>query len=140
MMMSVSSPLTVTSAVGPFLSRSRRRSTTAVRSSTVSVGPTRLLTKLKHECDTPLPLLQQVADTMSSQMRAGLSSDGGLGLPMIPTFVHRVCFSLSFLAYYDHRSTLFNFHNDPQFYCYYDIGMKKDCSMHWILVEQIFVC
>ncbi|KAK2398286.1 hexokinase-1 [Trifolium repens] len=88
MMMSVSSPLTVTSAVGPFLSRSRRRSTTAVRSSTVSVGPTRLLTKLKHDCHTPLPLLQQVADTMSSQMRAGLSSDGGLGLPMIPTFVH----------------------------------------------------
>ncbi|CAJ2675755.1 unnamed protein product [Trifolium pratense] len=86
-MMSVSS-LTVTSAVGPFLSRSRRRSTTAVRSSTVSVGPTRLLTKLKHDCDTPLPLLQQVADTMSSQMQAGLSSDHGPGLPMIPTFVH----------------------------------------------------
>ncbi|GAU26841.1 hypothetical protein TSUD_02430 [Trifolium subterraneum] len=87
-MISVSSPLTVTSVVGvgPFLSRSRRRSTTTVRSSTVSVGPTRLLTKLKHDCDTPLPLLQQVADAMSSQMRAGLSSDNGPGLPMIPTF------------------------------------------------------
>ncbi|XP_058722281.1 hexokinase-2, chloroplastic isoform X2 [Vicia villosa] len=84
--MSVS--VTVTSAVGPFLSRSRRRPTTALRSSKVSVQQTRLLTKLKQECATPLPLLQHVADTMSSEMQAGLSSEDGPGLPMIPTYVH----------------------------------------------------
>lgn len=84
--MSVS--VTVTSAVGPFLSRSRRRPTTALRSSKVSVEQTRSLTKLKQECATPLPLLQHVADTMSSEMRAGLSSEDGPGLPMIPTYVH----------------------------------------------------
>ncbi|CAL5205815.1 unnamed protein product [Lathyrus oleraceus] len=84
--MSVS--VTVTSAVGPFLPRSRRRSTTALRSSKVSIEQTRLLTKLKQECATPLPLLQHVADTMSSEMRAGLSSLDGSGLPMIPTYVH----------------------------------------------------
>lgn len=61
----------------------------ALRSDTVSVGPSRMLTKLKHECATPLPLLQQVADTMSAEMRAGLASDvgPGPGLPMIPTYV-----------------------------------------------------
>lgn len=86
--MSVSVSVTVTSTVGPFLPRSHRRSTTAVRSNKVSVGPTRLLTKLKQDCATPLPLLHHVADAMSSEMRAGLSSVDGPGLPMIPTYVH----------------------------------------------------
>ncbi|KAJ1382572.1 Hexokinase, binding site [Sesbania bispinosa] len=79
-----------TSAVGSFISRSRqrrRRLTMALRSDAVSVGPTKMLTKLKHECATPLPLLQQVAHAMSAEMRAGLADDGGPGLPMIPTYV-----------------------------------------------------
>lgn len=74
----------------------------ALRSDTVSVGPTRILTKLKHDCGTPLPLLQQVADSMSAEMRAGLASDNGPGpgLPMIPTYIDTlptgyVCFLCS---------------------------------------------
>ncbi|XP_057424669.1 hexokinase-2, chloroplastic [Lotus japonicus] len=86
--MSISLSVSVTSAAGISHSRSRRRLTVALRSpDTVSVGPARILTKLKHECATPLPLLQQVATNMSAEMRAGLAGDGGPGLPMIPTFV-----------------------------------------------------
>ncbi|KAE9600147.1 putative phosphotransferase with an alcohol group as acceptor [Lupinus albus] len=85
---------TTSSAVGySFLPRFQRRSTpqlTMVLRSDhkVSVDPITILTKLKHECATPAPLLQQVADAMCAQMRAGLAADGGSGLPMIPTYVH----------------------------------------------------
>ncbi|KAJ1397621.1 Hexokinase, binding site [Sesbania bispinosa] len=89
-MSSVTVSAAAPSAVGSFISRSRqrrRRLTMALRSDAVSVGPTKMLTKLKHECATPLPLLQQVAHAMSVEMRAGLADDGGPGLPMIPTYV-----------------------------------------------------
>lgn len=57
----------------------------AVRSSAVSVAP--ILTKLKHECATPLPLLRHVADAMAADMRAGLAVDGGSDLKMILSYV-----------------------------------------------------
>nr|KYP74870.1 hypothetical protein KK1_007563 [Cajanus cajan] len=60
--------------------------------SDVSLTPTRILTKLKHNCATPLPLLQQVAQAMSADMRAGLAaqSEPGPGLPMIPSYVENL--------------------------------------------------
>ncbi|XP_019433678.1 PREDICTED: hexokinase-2, chloroplastic-like [Lupinus angustifolius] len=84
---------TTYSAVGYSLfSGSQRRSTPrlkmSLRSDSFSVEPITVLTKLKHECATPLPLLQKVADAMCAQMRAGLAADGGPGLPMLPTYVH----------------------------------------------------
>ncbi|CAL0323852.1 unnamed protein product [Lupinus luteus] len=84
---------TTYSAVGySFFSGSQRRSTPrlkmSLRSDSFSVEPITVLTKLKHECATPLPLLQKVADAMCAQMRAGLAADGGPGLPMLPTYVH----------------------------------------------------
>lgn len=77
------------SAVGSFcLSRSARRTprfSMAVRSSPISVGP--ILTKLKHDCATPLPVLRYVADAMATDMRSGLAIDGGSDLKMIPSYV-----------------------------------------------------
>lgn len=144
--MSVSVTVPSAVGVGPFLSRSRRRRrlTMALRSDTVSVGPSRMLTKLKHECATPLPLLQQVADTMSAEMRAGLASDvgPGPGLPMIPTYVDTLP-----TGYVSMTLMLFFWS-----FCFYwlviamfsawllVIGMRKGCFMHWILVEPTSVC
>ncbi|KAK7321803.1 hypothetical protein VNO77_32757 [Canavalia gladiata] len=85
--------LATSSAVGCFLSRSRRRRLTmSLRSDAVSVIPTKMLTKLKEECATPLPLLHKVANAMSVDMRAGLAAEGGPGpgLPMIPTYVENL--------------------------------------------------
>ncbi|MED6184425.1 Hexokinase-4, chloroplastic [Stylosanthes scabra] len=50
-----------------------------------AVETTSILMKLKQECATPVPLLRQVADAMSADMRAGLAA--AHGLPMIPSFV-----------------------------------------------------
>ncbi|XLT61926.1 hypothetical protein HN873_018450 [Arachis hypogaea] len=81
-------------AVGSFLPppppyrRIKPRFTTMVslRSDAVSVAETSsILRKLKEECATPLPVLRQVADAMSADMRAGLAA--AHGLPMIPSFV-----------------------------------------------------
>ncbi|KAK7280742.1 hypothetical protein RJT34_25809 [Clitoria ternatea] len=88
--MSVTVAALTSTAMGSFLSRSRRRKLTmTLRSDTVSVTPTEILTKLKRDCATPLPLLQQVANAMSADMRAGLGPGPGPGpgLPMIPTYV-----------------------------------------------------
>ena len=90
-------------AVGSFLSsRSQRRSTPgfrmALRSDAVSVSVSPILTKLKHKCATPLPVLQHVADAMSAAMRAGLTVDGGAGLPMIPTYVDNLPTGYLFLS------------------------------------------
>ncbi|MED6132457.1 Hexokinase isoenzyme 2 [Stylosanthes scabra] len=81
-------------AVGSCLPRSppyqRINPRLSLRSHAVSVAAetTTILTKLKQDCATPLPLLRQVADAMSADMRAGLAaSHGGHGLPMIPSFV-----------------------------------------------------
>ncbi|KAL9330450.1 hypothetical protein ACSQ67_000060 [Phaseolus vulgaris] len=91
-MMSVTVAAATSSAAGSYLPRSPRRSFMVALRSDVSVTPTRILTKLKHECATPLPLLQQVAKAMSDDMRAGLGL--GLvpepGLPMIPTYVENL--------------------------------------------------
>ncbi|KAI8014333.1 hypothetical protein LOK49_LG05G03765 [Camellia lanceoleosa] len=57
----------------------------AVRSNVVTVAP--ILTKLRKDCATPLPLLRHVADSMAADMRAGLSADTGSDLPMILSYV-----------------------------------------------------
>ncbi|XP_076895689.1 hexokinase-2, chloroplastic-like [Bidens hawaiensis] len=46
-----------------------------------------ILTKLQHECATPLPLLRNIAADMAADMRAGLSVDGGGELKMILSYV-----------------------------------------------------
>lgn len=77
-------------AVGSLcVSRSSRggpRFTMAVRSNVnVSVAP--ILTKLQKECATPLPVLRNVANAMTADMRAGLVVDGGGELKMILSYV-----------------------------------------------------
>ncbi|KAF3446774.1 hypothetical protein FNV43_RR11954 [Rhamnella rubrinervis] len=76
-------------AFGSFYpSRSHRampRFTMAVRSRELTATP--ILTKLQKDCATPLPLLRHVADAMASDMRAGLSADGGSDLKMILSYV-----------------------------------------------------
>lgn len=57
----------------------------AVRSKAVSVAP--ILTKFHKDCDTPLPVLRHVADTIADDMRAGLAVDGGSDLKMILSYV-----------------------------------------------------
>ncbi|KAH0456067.1 hypothetical protein IEQ34_013974 [Dendrobium chrysotoxum] len=46
-----------------------------------------ILTELKMKCATPLPLLQRIADAMTSDMRAGLAADNGSDLKMILSYV-----------------------------------------------------
>lgn len=58
----------------------------AVRSSD-SLGVAPILTKLKKDCATPLPVLRHVADAMAVDMRAGLAVDGGSDLKMILSYV-----------------------------------------------------
>ncbi|KAK6939354.1 Hexokinase, N-terminal [Dillenia turbinata] len=78
-------------AVGSFLiHRSNRRRTMRARmavqsSNAISVAP--ILTGLKNDCATPLPVLRHVADEMTADMRAGLAIDGGSELKMILSYV-----------------------------------------------------
>ncbi|XP_076943284.1 hexokinase-2, chloroplastic-like [Bidens hawaiensis] len=46
-----------------------------------------ILTKLQHDCATPLPLLRNIAGDMAADMRAGLAVDGGGELKMILSYV-----------------------------------------------------
>ncbi|KAI4336786.1 hypothetical protein L6164_015267 [Bauhinia variegata] len=81
-------------ALGSFfsLSRSPSRFRMTLQSNSVSVTATvsPLLTKLKRDCATPLPVLEEVADAMSAQMRSGLALDAPTQLPMIPTYVQNL--------------------------------------------------
>ncbi|XP_057794817.1 hexokinase-2, chloroplastic [Salvia miltiorrhiza] len=52
-----------------------------------TVSAASILTKLQKDCATPLPVLQQVADAMAADMRAGLAADGGSDLKMILSYV-----------------------------------------------------
>ncbi|KAF2310105.1 hypothetical protein GH714_006558 [Hevea brasiliensis] len=78
-------------AVGSlYVSRSRSRRGVppirmTVRSNIVSVAP--FLTKLQRDSATPLPVLRYVADAMTTDMRAGLATDGGSDLKMILSYV-----------------------------------------------------
>ncbi|KAF5740854.1 hexokinase [Tripterygium wilfordii] len=69
----------------PRPSRCMARATMAVRSNVASVSP--ILTKLKKDCATPLPVLRHVAEAMAKDMRAGLAVDGGSDLKMILSYV-----------------------------------------------------
>lgn len=97
-------------AVGSFyLSRSHRampRFTMAVRSGALTVTP--ILTKLQKDCATPLPLLRRVADAMESDMRAGLSADGGSDLKMILSYVDSLPSGYAWLFIFNVLFTLFN--------------------------------
>lgn len=142
--------------VGSFLPRSPRnrrtmpRFTMAVRSDVVSVCP--ILTKLKQDCATPLPILQRVADAMALAMRDGLQADvtTTTGLPMIPTYVHTLPtgYSISIT-----NTITSSFPNLILLLQYRKIetlllvrlfilkkGMRKGCFMLWILVERTSVC
>lgn len=61
------------------------RSSTGVSVSSSAALP--ILTKLQHECATPLPVLRHVADSMAADMRSGLAVDGGSDLKMILSYV-----------------------------------------------------
>ena len=95
-------------AVGSFcIPRSRGRInmprfTMTVRSSNaVSAGVAPILTKFKHDCATPLPLLRHVADAMAADMRAGLAVDGGSDLKMILSYVDTLPTGCVFFCYFD---------------------------------------
>jgi len=100
-MMSVTVAAATSFAAGSYLSRPPRRSFSVALRSDVSTTPTRILTELKRQCATPLPLLQQVAKAMSDDMRAGLGLGLGLepGLPMIPTYVENLPTGYVMLCY-----------------------------------------
>lgn len=66
-------------------SLSRARVIMAVQSNVTAVAS--ILTKLKNDCATPLPVLRHVADAMAEDMRAGLLVDGGSDLKMILSYV-----------------------------------------------------
>lgn len=78
------------------------RFTMTVRSSNaVSAGVAPILTKFKHDCATPLPLLRHVADAMAADMRAGLAVDGGSDLKMILSYVDTLPTGCVFFFYFD---------------------------------------
>ncbi|TYI20978.1 hypothetical protein ES332_A06G005200v1 [Gossypium tomentosum] len=90
--MSVTAIATATSsAIGSF--RTRRstngvsRFKMSIRSSFVSMAAAPMLTKLQQDCATPLPVLRNVASSMSDDIRAGLAVDGGSDLKMILSYV-----------------------------------------------------
>ncbi len=49
-----------------------------------------VLQEFQEACSTPLPRLRQVVDAMAVEMHAGLVSEGGSRLKMLPTFVDRL--------------------------------------------------
>ncbi|KAE8684305.1 Hexokinase-1 [Hibiscus syriacus] len=71
----------------------------------------------EEKCATPLSRLRQVLDAMIVEMQAGLASEGGSKLN-----AHQLCGQF---AYWFSLPTL---------------GKRRDCFMHWTLVELISVC
>ncbi|XP_042382080.1 hexokinase-2, chloroplastic-like [Zingiber officinale] len=77
---------------GSFSTTARRRRELAVpvrcslsAAGLAAVAP--ILRDLKMKCDTPLPVLRHVANSMSADMRAGLATNGGSDLKMILSYV-----------------------------------------------------
>lgn len=50
----------------------------------------KILVEFQEACDTPLARLRQVVDAMAVEMHAGLVSDGGSKLKMLPTYIDRL--------------------------------------------------
>lgn len=50
----------------------------------------KILVEFQEACETPLPRLRQVVDAMAVEMHAGLVSEGGSKLKMLPTFIDRL--------------------------------------------------
>ncbi|XP_076949250.1 hexokinase-2, chloroplastic-like [Bidens hawaiensis] len=63
------------------------RVTMVLRSTVSTAAALPILTKLQHDCATPLPLLRNIAGAMAADMRAGLAVDGGGELKMILSYV-----------------------------------------------------
>ena len=93
----------VSPAIGSFClprspGRMPRFKMTVQSNNAVSIAVDPILTKLKHECATPLPVLSHVANSMAADMRAGLAVDGGSDLKMILSYVDALptgCVSIS---------------------------------------------
>ena len=47
----------------------------------------KILMEFQDACDTPVARLRQVVDAMAVEMHAGLVSEGGSKLKMLPTFI-----------------------------------------------------
>jgi hexokinase len=47
----------------------------------------KILLEFQEACDTPVARLRQVVDAMAVEMHAGLVSEGGSKLKMLPTFI-----------------------------------------------------
>lgn len=107
MSVTISSP-----AVGSFygsrstrvVSLSRARVIMAVQSNFTAVAP--ILTKLKSDCATPLPVLRHVAEAMAEDMRAGLVVDGGSDLKMILSYVDALPTGYAILGTSDDKPSL----------------------------------
>ncbi|KAL8211487.1 hypothetical protein R6Q57_005924 [Mikania cordata] len=76
------SPITRTPRVSMIL-----RSAAGAGLSASTAGALPILTKLQHDCATPLPVLQRIADAMAADMRVGLAGDGAGDLKMILSYV-----------------------------------------------------
>jgi len=50
----------------------------------------RILLEFQEACETPLARLRQVVDAMAIEMHAGLVSEGGSKLKMLPTYIDRL--------------------------------------------------
>lgn len=50
----------------------------------------RILLEFQEACETPLSRLRQVVDAMAIEMHAGLVSEGGSKLKMLPTYIDRL--------------------------------------------------
>lgn len=50
----------------------------------------RILQEFQEACETPVARLRQVVDAMAVEMHAGLVSEGGSKLKMLPAFVDRL--------------------------------------------------
>jgi len=50
----------------------------------------KILVEFQEACETPMARLRQVVDAMAVEMHAGLVSEGGSKLKMLPTYIDRL--------------------------------------------------
>jgi hexokinase len=49
-----------------------------------------LIYEFQHRCALPLHLLRKISEAMTLEMTAGLATEGGSRMPMLPTFVEKM--------------------------------------------------
>jgi hexokinase len=49
-----------------------------------------LIYEFQHRCALPLHLLRKISEAMTLEMTAGLTTEGGSRMPMLPTFVEKM--------------------------------------------------